>query len=202
MKLGKIEKWFINREIHSKKVIERAERLLDLIDIKPDQSFLEIGCGSGAASKHIYKKYRVKLVGTDVDENQIKLAKKSIKDLNNITFLVSDSTNLPFKDKSFDIVLSINVLHHIYNWMDALKEINRVLKNNGYFVLADLLFTKWAQRIGRLYPGQAFGITAANNLNLFIANNNYSTLYSNISKPLMWSNIEAIYRKSIAGNGR
>ena len=195
MKLGKIEKWFINRERHSKKVTKRAERLLDFIEIKPNQDFLEIGCGSGVVSKHISKKYKLKVAGTDVDRDQIKLAKNSAKDLKNITFLVSDATNLPFENKSFDIVLSINVLHHIYNWMDALKEINRVLKNGGYLVLAELLFTRWAQRIGRLYSRQAYGITNIDNLNLFIASNNYSTLHSKVSKSLMWNNLEAIYKK-------
>ena len=192
MKLGKIEKWFINREKHSKKVIERSERLLSLIEIKPNQDFLEIGCGSGPVSKHISKKYKLKVVGTDVDNDQIKLAKENSED---ITFMVADATNLPFEDRSFDIVLSINVLHHIYNWMDALNEINRVLKNGGYLILAELLYTKWTQKIGRLYSRQAYGVTTIDNLNLFIANNNYSTLHSRLLKSPMWSNFEAIYKK-------
>ena len=195
MKLGKIEKWFINREKHSKKVIGRSERLLSFIEIKQNQDFLEIGCGSGPVSKHISKKYEVKVVGTDVDKDQIKLAKENSKNLRNITFLVADATNLPFKDKSFDIVISINVLHHIYNWMDALKEINRVLKNGGYLILAELLYTKWTQKIGGLYSRQAYGITTIDNLNLFIANNNYSILHSRLLKSPMWNNLEAIYKK-------
>jgi len=195
MKLGKIEKWFINRERHSRKVTERAERLLGLIDIKSDQDFLEIGCSSGPVLKHISKKYKVNAVGTDVDKEQIRLAENSTKDLDNITFLVSDATNLPFEDRSFDIVLSINVLHHIYNWMDALKEIDRVLKNGGYLVFAELLDTKWKQRIGRFYSRQAYGITTMDDLNLFIATNNYSTLRFRVLKSLMWNNLEAIYKK-------
>ena len=108
MKLAKIEKWFINRELHSKKVIERTERLLDFIDIEPEQTMLEIGCGSGAVSKHSYDKYKLNVTGTDVDEDQIEIAKMSTKDLKNINFLFADATNLPFRSKSFDIVLSIN----------------------------------------------------------------------------------------------
>jgi len=195
MKLGKIEKWFINRERHSRKVTERAESLLNLIEVKPGQDFLEIGCGSGPVVKHISKKYKIKVVGTDVDKDQIKLAQNSTKDLKNITFLATDATNLPFGDKSFDIILSINVLHHISNWMDALKEINRVLRNDGYLILDELFFTKWTQRIGRLYSKQAYGITNIDNLNSFIANNKYSTLHSRLLKSLMWNNLEAIYRK-------
>ena len=71
MKLGKIEKWFINRESHSKRVIGKAENLLGIIDIKNDQSFLEIGCGSGPVSRYVSEKYKIEVVGTDVDEDQI-----------------------------------------------------------------------------------------------------------------------------------
>jgi ubiquinone/menaquinone biosynthesis C-methylase UbiE len=195
MKLGKIEKWFINRETHSKKVIERAERLLKHIDIKPGHDLLEIGCGSGPVSNHISKKYMAKVVGTDVDEDQITLARNNSKDLKNVTFMVSDATDLPFKNKSFDIVLSINVLHHISNWMDALKEINRVLRNGGYLVLAELLFTKWSQGIGRLYSKQVYGITTMENLDSFTTDNRYSTIHSRLAKSLMWDNLEVIYKK-------
>ena len=102
MKLGKIEKWFINREKHSRKVINIAESLLDIIDIEPDQDFLEIGCGRGPVARHVSKKYRVKVVGTDVDTDQIKIAQKSVKDQKNVIFRVADATGLPFDDKSFD----------------------------------------------------------------------------------------------------
>jgi ubiquinone/menaquinone biosynthesis C-methylase UbiE len=195
MKLGKIEKWFINRESHSKKVTERAEKLLDFIDIKPNQNFLEIGCGSGPVSKHISEKYKIKVVGTDVDEDQIEFAKENTRSLKNINFLIADATNLPFEDKSFDIILSINVLHHIPNWMDALREINRVLRNGGYLLLAELLFARWTRGISRLYSGQAYGITTIDNLNLFIAKNHYSIIHSRLLKSFMWNNLEAIYKK-------
>jgi ubiquinone/menaquinone biosynthesis C-methylase UbiE len=195
MKLGKIEKWFINKESHSKKVIGKAQRLLGFIDITPDQNFLEIGCGSGAVSRDISEKHKIKVVGTDVDEDQIKSAKESARDLGNITFLTADATDLTFKDNSFDIIISINVLHHISNWMDALNEINRVLKVGGSLLLAELLFTKWTQAISRLYSKQAYGITNIDDLNRFITENNYLTIHSRLSKSLLWNNLEAVYRK-------
>jgi len=195
MKLGKIEKWFINRERHAKNVIERAESLLDLIEIKPGQDLLEIGCGGGPVSMHVSRKYNVKVVGTDVDEEQIKKAQNIAEGLKNTAFLVADATRLPFGDESFDIILSINVLHHISNWMDALREITRVLRDGGYLVLSELLFTRWTQSMGRLYSKQAYGITTLENLDSFIDNNKYSTLHTRLVKSLLWNNLEAVYRK-------
>ena len=195
MKLGKIEKWFINRESHSKEVIGKAESLLGIIDIKNDQSFLEIGCGSGPVSRYVSEKYKIEVVGTDVDEDQIESAKKSARTLKNITFLAADATDLPFEDNSFDIILSINVLHHISSWMDALKEIDRVLKKGGFLLLAEILFKKWTQGIAKLYSRQAYGITTLDNLNLFITKNHYFALNTILSRSLMWDSLEAVYRK-------
>ncbi len=195
MKLGKIEKWFINREKHSKKVIEKAEGLLNLIDIKSGQNYLEIGCGSGAVARYVSKKYKLNVTGTDIDKDQILLARRDSTHIKNITFLEADATNLPFKDKSFDIVLSVNVLHHISNWMDALKEINRVLRSNGYFILEDLFFPEWTEKIGKILARRAYGITTINSMDLFIATNNYSILHSRVIKSLMWNNLRAIYKK-------
>ena len=196
MKLSKIEKWFINKEKHSMRIIEKVERLLSFVDIKPGQFMLEIGCGNGSVSKHIYDKYNLNVTGTDIDEDQIEFAKNSIKDLKNIAFFFADATDLPFKDENFDIVLSINVLHHIYNWIDALKEINRVLKKSGYLILADMFFNKFGQRMSRLYSKKAYGITTMEGLNSVITDHNYSVLKSEFSKSIMWNNIEAVYRKA------
>ena len=195
MKLGKIEKWFINREKHSKKVIEKAEGLLNLIDIKSGQNYLEIGCGSGAVARYVFKKYKLNVTGTDIDKDQILLARRDSTHIKNITFLEADATNLPFKDKSFDIVLSVNVLHHISNWMDALKEINRVLRSNGYFILEDLFFPEWTKKFGKILARRAYGITTIDSMDLFIAANNYSILHSRVIKSLMWNNLRAIYKK-------
>ena len=195
MKLGKIEKWFINREKHSKKIIEKAEGLLNLIDIKSDQKYLEIGCGSGAVARYVSKKYKLNVTGTDIDKDQVLLSRRDSTHIKSITFLEADATNLPFKDKSFDIVLSINVLHHISNWMDALKEINRVLRSNGYFILVDLFYSKWTAKIGKILVRNVYGITTIDNLNIFINDNKFYTNYSQISKSFMWDNLETIYKK-------
>ena len=43
-----------------------------------------------------------------------------------------------FKNNSFDCIIETNVLHHIRNYENAIKEIRRVLKNKGYFYLMDI----------------------------------------------------------------
>jgi ubiquinone/menaquinone biosynthesis C-methylase UbiE len=196
MKLGKIEKWFINRETHSRQVIKKADRLIDMIDIKQVMDFLEIGCGSGAVSRLISERYGINVTGTDIDEDQIKIAKDLGKDIKNVTFLIADAAGLPFSDKSFDAILVINVLHHISNWMDALKEMDRVLKKSGYLLISELLFTKRTEKISStIYKKHAYGIVNKDDMDSAITKDNYSTLHFDLKKSLMWNHLEAVYRK-------
>ena len=158
MNMTKFEKWFINSQKHAVEAINRADKLLSFINIKEDQKFLEVGCGNGAVSKHVARKYPLIVTGVDVDLEQIQLAQQNIDDIPNIQFLTIDATNLLFQDDYFDIVLSFGVMHHISNWLDSLKEIRRILKPRGYFIYFDIIFPNWLARIGKLFK-HSYGIT-------------------------------------------
>jgi ubiquinone/menaquinone biosynthesis C-methylase UbiE len=66
----------------------------------------------------------------------IRLAKQKQKDTDskNIDFRVQDSYNLTFSDNSFDIVIASNLLHLLYEPSKPIKEVKRVLKENGIFI--------------------------------------------------------------------
>jgi len=49
--------------------------------------------------------------------------------------IVGDITNIPEKDASFDVILCTEVLEHLPNPVDALKEFNRLLKKGGILIL-------------------------------------------------------------------
>ncbi len=195
MELGKIEKWFMNRPKHAKHVITRAEKLFRLVDVKEKQNLLEVGCGNGAVSKHFAKVYPLTVTGTDVDSEQIKLAKESIDGIPNVRFLEADATNLPFEDNGFDIILSFQVMHHISNWLDALKETRRVLRPKGYFIYADLVYPKLTAKIGKMFKHN-YGITTLHDLSSFVQKNGFSTVHSSLSKSLILNHYEAVYRKN------
>jgi len=196
MKLGKIERWFMTRHKHDEYVIGTAEKLLSFVSMKEKQSYLEIGCGDGAVSRHVVKKYHLNVTGTDVDPEMISLAKRDAGNIKNLKFLTASATNLPFKDENFDIVLSFQVLHHISNWLDALKEMKRVLKSKGYLVFYDILFPKVLAKIGKSFK-HSYGIVTLYDLNLFIEKNNFSTIYfSPIKKGIFGNDYKAVYRKN------
>ncbi len=194
MKMVKIEKWFMNRPQHAKQAIKRAEKLMHFVNVKEKQDFLEVGCGNGAVSKYVAEKYLLNVTGVDVDPEQIKLAQENIGDIPNIHFLEVDATNLPFQDNDFDIVLSFGVMHHISNWLDALGEIRRVLKPEGYFIYADIIFTELIAEFGRLFK-HSYGITTMDDLNSFIQKNGFSTIHASMTNALIWHHCEFVYQR-------
>jgi SAM-dependent methyltransferase len=59
--------------------------------------------------------------------------------------------HLPYKNSSFDIVVSFGVLEHVLNDLESLKEIRRVLKEDGIFLFALLPYwLSWTQRLAHL----------------------------------------------------
>jgi SAM-dependent methyltransferase len=88
---------------------------------------LEIGCSSGYLSKVLPN---VRYEGTDYSSSFIKFAKQKFPE---VKFTVNDATNLKYKDKSFDIVISGCCLLHIIDFKKAIKEAARVAKKYVIF---------------------------------------------------------------------
>jgi len=91
---------------------------------------LDIGCGSGEM-EFLLKDHFKKIIGLDPTPNQIKIAKK--RGLKNCDFEVGTAVKLKSRDNSFDVVIIINVMHHIEEkeHVKVLKEAYRVLKKKG-----------------------------------------------------------------------
>ena len=145
--MGRFEKKFVNSKRHAQKNIELIEQLFKHIDLENISNVLEIGCGVGITAVHLHDKYDMSVMGTDVDPEQIMLAKKHHKESKRLKFMESDATTLPFENQEFDMVLSFFVLHHIGSWDKALTEISRVLKPNGYFIFYDLTYSRFTTRL-------------------------------------------------------
>ena len=184
----------MKRSGHVERTINRADKLFGFIEISPNQKFLEVGCGSGGVSRYIAEKYLLNVTGTDLDPELIQLARENIDDTSDVQFLEADATDLPFQDNHFDIVLSFGVMHHIPNWLDALREIKRILRTKGYLVYFDILYPKLTTWVGGFFKHK-YGITTLQDLNSFMEKNNFSTIHSSLSKSLFLHHYEAVYRK-------
>lgn len=92
----------------------------------------DIGCGQGAFSKVVGAK--TKYVGIDPSQILIKRAKKLFLSSNK-KFMAGDAYNIPLKNESVDALMSIWVWSHLENLELAAKEMCRVLKPQGRFLI-------------------------------------------------------------------
>lgn len=139
MKLNTAEFLLMNNRIRAL-IQERVEfpRMKRHFELGFNKKILEIGCGNGQGAKIINKHYRPsQYIGIDLDERMISIAKR--KNLEkNVSFIVANAASLPFEDTSFDAVFDFGVIHHLSDWTDCVKEVFRVLKNGGLFIVEDL----------------------------------------------------------------
>jgi ubiquinone/menaquinone biosynthesis C-methylase UbiE len=192
MKMSKIEKQLVNSPSHSQQVSNHADDLLQLVDFEAGQTYLDVGCGNGAAPIHIAKKYHLEATGIDVDPDQIRQAETLSQGLKNVRFLTIDGVQLPFDDNEFDIVSTNKVMHHIPDWEMALAEMVRVLKPNGYLIYSDLIFPGWIAALGKLIIKNYAGYPTGKALDTFVAQNHLSEIH--LSKSLL--SYEAVLQKN------
>jgi len=96
-----------------------------------DLKILDIGCSNGVVTKFLVR-HGGSFVGIDVDENAIESAISINRNKKSLSFKLASGTNLPFKNKSFDVVICNQVYSYVSNSKRMMREIYRVLKINGY----------------------------------------------------------------------
>lgn len=121
----------------------------------PEAKVLDVGCATGALLGKLRKKIRGKLFGVDISPEMIKKASLRLKGIPDTRVELADVEALPFKDGTFDIIVSSLTLHHFPKPHLAMKEMCRVLRENGKLILADSnFFLSTVNHIGRLIePG-------------------------------------------------
>lgn len=101
-------------------------------DVTGTENILEIATGTGLLSFEICKLVH-HINAIDIAPEMIRIAQKKQAEIHalNIDFEVGDTSNLQFRDGSFDKVIASNVLHLLADPDEALSEISRVLKPEG-----------------------------------------------------------------------
>jgi ubiquinone/menaquinone biosynthesis C-methylase UbiE len=121
---------------------------------------LDIGSADGMFTRVILDKTKAKkIIGVDVLKNSVDWANKHWRKNKRMKFKVGDAHKLEFKARSFDAVFALEVLEHVYDPDQVLKEIKRVLKKNGYalfLVPTDSLLFRfiwflWTKMRGRVW---------------------------------------------------
>jgi ubiquinone/menaquinone biosynthesis C-methylase UbiE len=141
--------WHKRRFEEVKKLTEPVEGLI-----------LDIGSADGVFTKVILDKTKAKkIIGIDVLKNSVDWANKHWQRNKRMKFKVGDAHKLEFKARSFDAVFALEVLEHVYDPDQVLREVKRVLKKNGYALflvptdslLFRLIWFLWTKMRGRVW---------------------------------------------------
>ncbi len=101
-------------------------------------NILELGCGTGDMWKNHGELITSlsKLILSDLSEGMVEAARSSVGCHGNVEYKIIDIQNIPYADESFDSVIANMMLYHVPDIDKGLREVRRVLKQNGTFYCA------------------------------------------------------------------
>jgi SAM-dependent methyltransferase len=140
-----------------------TQALIDACHIDRETYVLDVGCGVGATTCYLAKKYGCRVVGVDLRESMIARSNERAQreGLGGVVaFRVADAQHLPFEDETFDVVLSESVATFIEDKRRVIGEYARVARPGGYVGLNEEFWiqpppdgmVEYAKRVWNIEP--------------------------------------------------
>lgn len=116
------------------------QRLSERLSGFPQAKVLDLGCGAGHAS-FVAAGQVAQVTAYDLSSQMLDVVKQAAKDkgLKNIVTAQGYAEVLPFDEGTYDVVISRYSAHHWHDVGQALREIKRVLKPGGVFIMMDIM---------------------------------------------------------------
>ncbi|RLI01159.1 hypothetical protein DRO38_05495 [Candidatus Bathyarchaeota archaeon] len=141
--INQSEIWSRRAKIYDNLEWVRKKKFLDFFieQCNPQEDFiaLDIGSGTGIVTRELAKRVK-KVIGIDLSKDMIieAIKKDNCENLNvKPIYVQMDAQEMGFLDCTFDLITARMVFHHIENVKKGLKEVYRVLKRGGKFVLCE-----------------------------------------------------------------
>ncbi|MFH1563837.1 MAG: class I SAM-dependent methyltransferase [Nitrospirota bacterium] len=99
-----------------------------------DKNVLEVACGSGQGLGYLGKKAK-KVIGVDIDKKLLEITKRHYDGRDKIRLMQADAQQLPFKNKSFDIVILYEAIYYLPYPERFIEESYRILTDEGILLI-------------------------------------------------------------------
>src|ERR1051326_1277628 len=115
-----------------------TDQTLALMGLKPSDRVLDLGCGTGWASRRLAR-VAAEVIGVDVADEMLRRAEQASSDSSNIRYVWGSAEKIPVPDNYFTKVLSVESFYYYADQGKALEELRRVLAPGGkLFILINL----------------------------------------------------------------
>jgi ubiquinone/menaquinone biosynthesis C-methylase UbiE len=125
--------------------LDITEKTIRRMDLRPGQRVLDLGCGSGWATRLLTRlvgdgsRGSGQVVGVDISDEMVRQARVASNDFNNVTFVVGSAAEIPWEENVFNKVLSVESFYYYPDQDRALNELFRVMAPRGrLFILINL----------------------------------------------------------------
>lgn len=117
-----------------------TNQTIPFMDLRPDDQVLDLGCGTGWASRRLARMVpNGEVVGIDVADEMLRRAEQASNGIKNVRYVWGSAENIPAKDGSFTKVLSVESFYYYADQDRALDELHRVMAPGGkLFILINL----------------------------------------------------------------
>lgn len=125
-------------------LIERKifmEQIKELLARMQKPRILDVGTGVGNFIAMLLENLPegASIVGIDQSQRMIDIAKKQFQEYPQVSFQMMDGESMDFPEESFDVVCLSNSLHHLGNPEQVFSEMKRVLKQDGYILVNEMM---------------------------------------------------------------
>jgi SAM-dependent methyltransferase len=136
-------------------------KVLTSITEKPGAEFLDCGCADGLFTIQLARRLKTyNISGIDLSEKLLKKARKrGIK-----TYKMDLNKKLSIKSNKFDVIVANQIIEHLYDTDNFIKEIRRILKSGGYAIISTPNLSSWHNIFSLLIGKQPFPCHVSNNI--------------------------------------
>lgn len=130
----------LNRVISFGIDIKWRKKVVNIVKNTNPNTILDIATGTGDLAINLAKTNATKITGLDISSGMLEIGKQKIKTKGldtKIEMVLGDSENMPFANNTFDAITVAFGVRNFENLENGLKEIYRVLKPNGTFVILE-----------------------------------------------------------------